>query len=137
MDILPVGNCFNAVQVSFVLHCLYLSFFMLNQMFAKKLASLGLFGFAFLVCCCLTHTSANELGAQVQNRSASVVQAYRSGIKTHSDFKLVGKFVKGAKSDKWRTIPWIPSLWDGVEASQARNKPMFIWAMNGDPLGCV
>ena len=119
---------------------------MLNQMFTTKLSSLGLIGFkligfTFLVCCCLTQTSANEFGiefgTQSQDGSDSALKAYRSGFKTRADFVRVSKFIKNSKADQWRKIEWIPSLWDGVEASQARNKPMFIWAMNGDPLGCV
>jgi len=106
-------------------------------MFATKLTSLGLLGFACLVYCCLSQVSANELAPQPQDGSDSVVKAYRSGVKTRADFVRVSKFIKNPKADKWRKIPWIPSIWDGVEASQASNKPMFIWAMNGDPLGCV
>ncbi len=65
-----------------------------------------------------------------------VLAAYRSGADSRSDFKRVREFVIGAPP-KWREIPWIPDLWRGVEASQSKNKPMFLWAMNGDPLGCV
>ena len=106
-------------------------------MFTAKLSSLGIIGLTFLVCCSLTQTSANEFGAQSQDGSGSALKAYRSGFKTRADFVRVSKFIKNSKADQWRKIEWIPSLWDGVEASQARNKPMFIWAMNGDPLGCV
>jgi len=105
-------------------------------MCTTKFVSLGLFGFACLVGCCLLQASANEFGVQSQDRD-SVLRAYQSGIKTHADFKRVSNFVTNSKADKWRKISWIPSLWEGVKASQARNKPMFIWAMNGDPLGCV
>lgn len=106
-------------------------------MFATKLTSFGLLAFACLVCCCLAQVSANEFGTQSQDGAGSVVKAYRSGIKTRADFERVSEFIKNPKADKWRKIAWIPSIWDGVEASQVRNKPMFIWAMNGDPLGCV
>ena len=94
----------------------------------------ALSGVVLLVCSCW--------GQTVENRSRQaggqerLVASFASGKATHSDFKRVWKFVIGP-SPKWREIPWIPSLWQGVKVSQASNKPIFIWAMNGDPLGCV
>ncbi|MBT3270513.1 hypothetical protein HN371_25440 [Candidatus Poribacteria bacterium] len=42
-----------------------------------------------------------------------------------------------SKETRWRDISWNPDIWDGrVKAAEA-GRPMFIWAMNGDPLGAV
>ena len=37
----------------------------------------------------------------------------------------------------WRTIPWKTSLLDAQNAAAQQNKPIFIWAMDGHPLGCT
>lgn len=95
------------------------------------------FGFAVLVCCCFGLVEADELGSRSQDDRDGVLAAYRAGVRTNADFKRVSKFVTNSENAQWRRIPWIPSLWEGVKASQAKNKPMFIWAMNGEPLGCV
>ena len=34
-------------------------------------------------------------------------------------------------------IAWLPSLWDAVEASHEKRRPILLWAMNGHPLGCT
>jgi len=39
--------------------------------------------------------------------------------------------------EKWRKIQWRHDLWDARVESAKSGKPIFIWAMNGDPLGCV
>lgn len=42
-----------------------------------------------------------------------------------------------AFEERWTEIPWIGNLWEGRQEAARRMKPMFIWAMNGHPLGCV
>lgn len=37
----------------------------------------------------------------------------------------------------WRTIPWETSVLAAQRAAVERGKPIFIWAMDGHPLGCV
>ena len=38
---------------------------------------------------------------------------------------------------RWTGIPWETDLWEARLKAAAVNRPMFIWAMNGNPLGCV
>lgn len=38
---------------------------------------------------------------------------------------------------KWTGIPWETDLWEARRRAAAMNRPLFIWAMNGNPLGCV
>lgn len=67
-----------------------------------------------------------------------VVEAFESGFKNYDQFQSVYKFVLSSKEDKqWRQVPWIPGLWEGMQIASEKKMPMFIWAMNGDPLGCV
>lgn len=47
-------------------------------------------------------------------------------------------YIKPKDSElKWTEIEWEPDLWKGRQKAAELNKPIFIWAMNGNPLGCV
>ncbi len=37
----------------------------------------------------------------------------------------------------WRTIPWQTSLVEAQNIAVKENKPLFIWSMDGHPLGCT
>lgn len=37
----------------------------------------------------------------------------------------------------WRTIPWKTNLLEAQKAAAEESKPLFIWAMDGHPLGCT
>ena len=37
----------------------------------------------------------------------------------------------------WRTIPWKISLLEARALAAKEQKPLFIWAMDGHPLGCT
>ena len=104
-------------------------------MFSARTLLVALSGFVFLACSCFGQTVQRRSGTRSDQRQ-QVLAAYHSGAASYSDFKRIQKFVIGP-AQKWRKIPWVADLWQGVEDSQAQNKPMFIWAMNGDPLGCV
>ncbi len=37
----------------------------------------------------------------------------------------------------WQTLPWLPSLWEGLVTAGRQEKPLLLWVMNGHPLGCT
>jgi hypothetical protein len=39
--------------------------------------------------------------------------------------------------ETWRTIPWQTDLLAAQRLAVAESKPLFIWAMDGHPLGCT
>jgi len=39
--------------------------------------------------------------------------------------------------EPWRTIPWKISLVEAQNLAAREKKPIFIWAMDGHPLGCT
>jgi hypothetical protein len=47
------------------------------------------------------------------------------------------KSVCQARDETWRTIPWQTDLIDAQRLAVAQSKPIFIWAMDGHPLGCT
>ena len=42
-----------------------------------------------------------------------------------------------AEELRWLDIPWRSALSPARLEAAAVGRPLFIWAMNGDPLGCV
>lgn len=77
-------------------------------------------------------------GSVSAQTNSQVVSAFESGFKSQKDFNTVFDFIQPrANESRWRQVPWIPGLWEGIEIAEKAKKPMFIWAMNGDPLGCV
>lgn len=39
--------------------------------------------------------------------------------------------------EPWRTIPWQTDLLAAQRLALEQDKPLFIWAMDGHPLGCT
>ena len=39
--------------------------------------------------------------------------------------------------EKWLTIPWKTDLLEARDAAAKEGKPVFLWSMNGHPLGCT
>ena len=53
-------------------------------------------------------------------------------------FAEVLSFVSPRHEDmKWASIPWQTDLWEARTLAAERDKPIFAWMMNGNPLGCV
>lgn len=42
-----------------------------------------------------------------------------------------------AEEEQWLQIPWRLNLMEARKASIEQNKPMFLWIMNGHPMGCT
>jgi hypothetical protein len=41
-----------------------------------------------------------------------------------------------ADEDKWYQIPWMADLWKARQKAAAEGKPILLWEMDGNPLGC-
>ena len=55
---------------------------------------------------------------------------------TEAEFQKLHRELQADPRATWRTIPWKISLLDAQRASVSQKKPIFIWAMDGHPLGC-
>ena len=53
------------------------------------------------------------------------------------EFKKLFKLLQPDPQESWRSIPWRIALLDAQEAAAREKKPIFIWAMDGHPLGCT
>jgi hypothetical protein len=47
------------------------------------------------------------------------------------------KQVSQDTSATWRTIPWQTDLLAAQKLATEQEKPLFVWAMDGHPLGCT
>ena len=56
---------------------------------------------------------------------------------TESAFHELRKVLIPPEDEPWKTIPWRLSLLAAQAEAGTVQKPIFIWAMNGHPLGCV
>ena len=52
------------------------------------------------------------------------------------DEKIAGVLPK-ASEEKWNTIPWRVDFAAARAEANREGKPMFVWMMNGNPLGCT
>ena len=56
---------------------------------------------------------------------------------TDATFRELLTQLQPAIDEPWRTIPWKIALLDAQRNAAKENKPIFIWAMDGHPLGCT
>ena len=54
-----------------------------------------------------------------------------------AEFERLHKLLTPAEDAAWRTIPWTIELLDAQAVAAEKRKPIFIWAMDGHPLGCT
>jgi hypothetical protein len=58
------------------------------------------------------------------------------GLST-AEFQRLHTNLQPAADAPWRTIPWRVSLLEARGEAAQQKKPIFIWAMDGHPLGCT
>jgi hypothetical protein len=55
---------------------------------------------------------------------------------TPEEFAKLHQDLKPRRDELWRSIPWKTSLLEAREQAVRERKPLFMWSMNGSPLGC-
>jgi hypothetical protein len=66
-----------------------------------------------------------------------VAPATRAGELTETVFRKLHDELQPGPEELWRTIPWKIALLDAQQTAAKQQKPIFIWAMDGHPLGCT
>jgi hypothetical protein len=56
---------------------------------------------------------------------------------TEEEFRRLHAELQPSKDALWRTVPWETSVLDAQQIAAEQKKPLFIWAMDGHPLGCT
>ncbi len=63
--------------------------------------------------------------------------ALLAGELTEAEFRRLHERLQPAPDEPWRTIPWKIALLDAQRTAVKEKKPIFVWAMDGHPLGCT
>jgi hypothetical protein len=53
------------------------------------------------------------------------------------DFEDLHSKIVPRAEEKWQTIPWKTDLLEARALAAKEGKPVFLWSMNGHPLGCT
>ena len=62
----------------------------------------------------------------------------RAGWWSGAEFDCLLTYIKPRHEElRWSAIPWETDLWAARRLAERAGKPIFLWAMNGHPLGCV
>jgi len=56
---------------------------------------------------------------------------------TEADFLKIHADLQPDDSALWRSVPWKTSVLSAQQIAAEQKKPIFIWAMDGHPLGCT
>ena len=56
---------------------------------------------------------------------------------TVDEFRTQHAQLQPARGESWRTIPWKVSCLEAQALAARTKRPLFIWAMDGNPLGCT
>ena len=55
---------------------------------------------------------------------------------TKTEFESLHAKLKPPAGEAWRSIPWSVSLVEAQNLAAREKKPILIWSMDGNPLGC-
>lgn len=53
------------------------------------------------------------------------------------EFQQLHQELQTCETEAWRSIPWRTSLLQARQEAAQQGKPIFVWAMDGNPLGCT
>lgn len=60
-----------------------------------------------------------------------------AGAVSQTEFERLHRLLQPTGEEVWRTIPWETSMIKAQARAASEQKPLFIWAMDGHPLGCT
>lgn len=66
---------------------------------------------------------------------ATLLLGAQDGL-TDADCRKLHDSLKPPAAEMWRNIPWKVSLLEAQNLAAKEKKPLFIWSMDGNPLGC-
>lgn len=66
-----------------------------------------------------------------------VILASPADPSSESEFNQLHAKLVPKSLAKWQTIPWKVDLLEARDLASKSGKPLFLWSMNGHPLGCT
>jgi hypothetical protein len=77
------------------------------------------------------------VSAAVLSAAALTSFSVRADELDETNFRRLHAELQPSRDELWRTIPWKIDLLDAQQAAADQGKPIFIWSMDGHPLGCT
>lgn len=62
--------------------------------------------------------------------------APQEGVKAGDIASLKTLIKPHAEETKWEEIPWTVDLWEARKKAAQTGKPIMLWEMDGNPMGC-
>lgn len=63
---------------------------------------------------------------------------HHATIHDPTTFRELLAFVRPKPEElRWQEIPWQTDIWEACRLAAEQGKPVFLWTMNGNPLGCT
>jgi len=56
---------------------------------------------------------------------------------TFADESVVREILPSKEESAWLEIDWKTDLWEARKEAAQSGKPIYLWEMDGHPLGCV
>jgi len=56
---------------------------------------------------------------------------------TQSEFDSLRKDLTPSEAEAWQLVPWKVDLLAARDEARESKRPIFLWSMNGHPLGCT
>ena len=80
------------------------------------------------------------LAACAEPRKRESFAEFRRGFAweplTVAEFERLHRELQPPADEPWRSVPWTTNLLEARDEAAREGKPIFIWAMDGSPLGC-
>jgi hypothetical protein len=74
----------------------------------------------------------------MEKQSMIDIAATRGTASGPENFREILDYVQPKPDEvRWQAIPWQTDLWQARRLAAEQGKPIFLWAMNGNPLGCT
>lgn len=68
--------------------------------------------------------------------AAALLLAIQNGLEP-AEFERLHRELAPKSDEKWQTVPWKIDLLEARALAAKQGKPLFLWSMNGHPLGCT
>jgi hypothetical protein len=70
--------------------------------------------------------------------SLSILAADAPAHSERAAFERLHALVLPQKGEeRWMEVPWVSDLWEARKLASEQGKPIFLWEMDGNPLGCT
>ncbi|MGC6426242.1 MAG: hypothetical protein ACON5H_04505 [Akkermansiaceae bacterium] len=70
-------------------------------------------------------------------RLISVLLFAASSALSSADGQLIAEILPKPSETEWQKISWRTDLWEARKEAAKAKKPIYLWEMDGHPLGCV